>query len=77
MAYVIHTHFGDAVTDGFAAALQIRSDFGGHIVESAIDVCPACGTRSPRGQGYLGTLGEVAHYRCRACGSDFTVRGSR
>lgn len=32
--------------------------------------CPRC-----RGESFLlGILGRVEHYRCRACGSDFSAR---
>jgi len=33
-------------------------------------MCPACGLANPP----MGTLGDMLHYRCRACGMDYARR---
>ena len=77
MSYFIHTHYGDAVAESFAVAVELRAEFGGHITESEPERCPSCNTRNARTETYIGTLGNVRHHRCRACGSDYVERGSR
>lgn len=34
-------------------------------------VCPACGGEE---LAYIGTLGNLAHLRCRACGITYSIR---
>ena len=39
-------------------------------------ICPACGYAHEAPCGVLGTLGNRTHYRCRACGAQWSTRAT-
>jgi transposase-like protein len=39
--------------------------------EIEIITCPACDTQQDESECFLGRLGYLTHYRCRACGMTF------
>lgn len=40
--------------------------------EDAMIECPACTALNIEKEALLGVLGNLAHYRCRHCGIDFS-----
>ena len=33
--------------------------------------CPLCSTEQPYSWAYLGTMGDLDHFKCRGCGTSF------